>query len=263
MRMKTVKSVEVLGVKKTPSSRCKRMNDGPSFDARSIGQNYSNFMNMTQRPKRVMFFDGGDGAWHEFPEDVMVPLSDAFSAKTPIVQISMANCSYLFDFIHMVVTNMNTGTNRSVAWIGEGGSCFFPEAVFDDNNDKTMSSNSDEIELKLRIQIGGTDSSEPSDSEEEHEATSNARLVETKEAVVTENSTSRMTPTHSFLIFHRLGCELVQLERQDKDFKIVEEWFLTGLGASDATPDNVVRIYRFVPEDGAAQARWQKFEEHI
>ena len=78
----------------------------------------------------------------------MVPLSDAFCAKTAIVQIAMGNCSYLVDFLHMFLMNLITEAKQSVAWIDEGGTGFFPETVFDDNNDKMMSSNSDKIELK-------------------------------------------------------------------------------------------------------------------
>ncbi|KAJ8648424.1 hypothetical protein MRB53_001447 [Persea americana] len=111
--------------------------------------------------------------------------------------------------------------------------------------------------MKLKIQIGGTDNSEPSDSEEEHEATPNARLVEIIEAFVKASMMNHIRR------FDRSGHKLVQLEREEEDYKIVEKWFLTGLGASDATPHIVVGIRRFVPQDGAARARWQEFKERI
>eukprot|EP00268_Persea_americana_P060646 TRINITY_DN758_c0_g1_i1.p1 TRINITY_DN758_c0_g1~~TRINITY_DN758_c0_g1_i1.p1 ORF type:complete len:535 (-),score=101.14 TRINITY_DN758_c0_g1_i1:2458-4062(-) len=267
--METIKSVRVLGVKKRPRpppyedaadggrpSKARRASPGTFGSSRSVIQNYRNFIN-SGRPRRVLFFDDS-GGWQDFPEDVMLPLLDAFKALRSAVEIAMRNCSYLVDFVHMVMTDLKTGEQQSVGYIDEAEKCFFPLVCFEDGDDKLSSS--DEIELKLEILIRGTDKSEP----EEDKVISNAQLGEEEEvsSVIKEVIVENGTLIPNVLGFDGLGDKLVQMHRGDDGYNNVQKIFLTGLGVS-VTPNNVLCIHRYVPKDGAARARLQSFEEQM
>lgn len=267
--METIKSVRVLGARKRPRpppyeeaaadggrpSKARRVSPAPFGSARSVIQNYRNFID-SGRPRRVLFLD--DSGWRDFPEDVMLPLLDAFKALRSAVEISMRNCSYLVDFVHMVMTDLKTGEQQSVGYIDEAENCFFPVVCSEEGDDKLSSS--DEIELKLEILIRGADNSEP----EEDKVISNAQLEEEEEvsSVIKEVIVENGPLIPNVLGFDGLGDKLVQMHRGDDGYNNVQKIFLTGLGVS-VTPNNVLCIHRYAPKDGAARARLQSFEEQI
>eukprot|EP00262_Sarcandra_glabra_P017251 TRINITY_DN583_c0_g1_i2.p1 TRINITY_DN583_c0_g1~~TRINITY_DN583_c0_g1_i2.p1 ORF type:complete len:542 (+),score=71.28 TRINITY_DN583_c0_g1_i2:125-1750(+) len=225
---------------------------------RSVVKNYTNLFK-SGLPRRLMFFS--DGEWCDFPETATPSLIEAFTCKS-LAQISMHNYSYIVDFSHMLLINMKTGVQKSVAWIDESNKCFFPESFSDED---CVPTNTEKFELKLEIDIdiSGVDSLKPEECTESSEGSAShlkdeaEQNSETKE-VIAENGVPSVNDFSSEPL-----CEnLVRLEGGSGDYVAVENVFISGLGTF-VSPNNVVGIYRYFPRSRAELERLQLFEEQI
>lgn len=118
-----------------PSGRhCKRVRSGGCKNScrcsfrKSVVKNYSNFMK-SSLPQRVLFYQNGE--WKDLPEDALYLLRGDFQAKKAMTEVAVKGQCQLFDFLHMVQIDTETGLQQPIAWIDESGSCFFPELYSD------------------------------------------------------------------------------------------------------------------------------------
>ncbi|KAF3793784.1 Inactive poly ADP-ribose polymerase [Nymphaea thermarum] len=134
---------------------------------KSMINNYANFRK-SGLPKRIMFFSKGE--WCDFPAHLREPLVDAFGGNRSAVEVALDARTCLVDFLHMLLIDLSSGLQQSIAWIDESDRCFFPKFFFDDNDARDeekcrhpMSANAPEIEVKLEIDISAADSSKTED----------------------------------------------------------------------------------------------------
>ncbi|KAF3773422.1 putative inactive poly ADP-ribose polymerase [Nymphaea thermarum] len=132
---------------------------------KSMINNYANFRRL---PKRIMFFSKGE--WCDFPAHLRETLVDAFGSNRSAVEVALDAQTCLVDFLHMLLIDLSSGLQQSVAWIDESDGCFFLKFFFDDNDARDrekcrhpMSANAPEIEVKLEIDISAADSSKTED----------------------------------------------------------------------------------------------------
>ncbi|KAF3779610.1 Inactive poly ADP-ribose polymerase [Nymphaea thermarum] len=129
---------------------------------KSMINSYANFRK-SGLPKRIIFFSKVE--WCDFPAHLREPLVDAFGSNRSTVEVALDAQTCLVDFLHMLLIDLSSGLQQSVAWIDESDSCFFPKFFFDDNDARDgekcghpMSAHAPEIEVKLEIDISTADS---------------------------------------------------------------------------------------------------------
>lgn len=130
---------------------------------RSLLQCYSNFMK-TGVPKRLMFYQNGE--WTDFSQDLLALIRNDLRVKKAVVEVEFGGHCYVLDFLHMFLLDMKTGMRQPIAWIDEGGGCFFPEVYSDDGSyecsDKVYGKETGYMvreapetrEIKLQLEIG-------------------------------------------------------------------------------------------------------------
>ncbi|XP_050214316.1 probable inactive poly [ADP-ribose] polymerase SRO3 [Mercurialis annua] len=118
-------------------------------------RNYDNFKRSAV-PVRFMYFNH-DGCWTDFSTEVIDSLKSAFLNCKPLVDLSITGSSYLFDFMRMLQTDFDSGSQRSIAWIDENGKCFFPKKFIGEDFDLKLKLNhhrqavNPTIEIDIRI----------------------------------------------------------------------------------------------------------------
>ncbi|KAL2896590.1 Inactive poly [ADP-ribose] polymerase RCD1 [Bienertia sinuspersici] len=128
-QLSTLKSSAVkLGKRKKPDV-CKAKCRGCKVASRkSLLRYYTNFMR-SGLPKRLMFFQNGEWIDHEL--DVVGLVKKDFEFKKAAVEVKFKSYHLLLDFVHMVQLNFKNSSEQPIAWIDEGGGCFFPELYND------------------------------------------------------------------------------------------------------------------------------------
>ncbi|XP_010939314.1 probable inactive poly [ADP-ribose] polymerase SRO3 isoform X2 [Elaeis guineensis] len=111
------------------ASSLQRSNFSPDpSSCTGLNQDFKNFRK-SSTPSRFLFFC--DDSWTDFPYEVFNILRAGFVAGTAILEVTVDNCSYIFDFQRMIQIDMRTGISNSIAWIDINGQCFFPRVVVD------------------------------------------------------------------------------------------------------------------------------------
>ncbi|XP_039144260.1 inactive poly [ADP-ribose] polymerase RCD1-like isoform X2 [Dioscorea cayenensis subsp. rotundata] len=193
-------------------------------------------------PRRIMFYKGGD--WFNFPESITQILIEGFRDRRSSNEVLMAGQSHLVDFLSMVMINLSTRKQCSIAWIDEAEKCFFPTVFIDEVGDDSASSESGIMGSNLqRLEVERASRSQP-------------EIVKH----VLEESTALASRQQSAADVLRTKIE--DLERESEEFLFAENLFLSGMGPF-ATANNILHIYRYAPSDMAAQARLQSFERQI
>ncbi|KAJ1273423.1 hypothetical protein BS78_06G279300 [Paspalum vaginatum] len=189
-------------------------------------------------PSRIMYYK--QGSWHTFPEKIMKSLIEEFSGKKSSVVSVMDDKPILVDFLSMTMVNLKTRKQRSVAWCDDTGKCFSPSLFFDEEIE-------DMVEGDANVQ--GTSQGIILD----RIATSPAEEVK---QVVNESSSQAPHKTDV------LRKKITTIERASNDFLFVQDLFLSGMGPF-ATPNNLLCVYRYSPNDITAQCRLEAFERQI
>ncbi|KAK0575786.1 hypothetical protein LWI29_007051 [Acer saccharum] len=99
-----------------------------------------------------------NGAWVDFAAEVVGAVKSCFLDRKPTVEVIIEGSKCLFDFLRMLQIDFETGKQRSIAWIDENGSCFFPKIFLDDDNEDS-SDNSESNTTKVEIEINIDDNS--------------------------------------------------------------------------------------------------------
>ncbi|KAG1366695.1 putative Inactive poly [ADP-ribose] polymerase RCD1 [Cocos nucifera] len=92
----------------------------------SLNQDFKNFRK-SSTPSRFLFFC--DDSWIDFPHQVFNILRAGFVAGKAILEVTVDDGSYIFDFQRMTQIDVGTGTSNSIAWIDVNGQCFFPRVA--------------------------------------------------------------------------------------------------------------------------------------
>lgn len=115
--------------------------------------NYENFCKSSV-PMRVMYFS--NGSWNDFSVQVLDSLRVEFLDGIPTVGLAIDGSPYVVDFLWMLQIDSRAGCQRSITWIDENGSCFFPKFIIEDNVDEEVSF---EVEVEIEIRISPTEAS--------------------------------------------------------------------------------------------------------
>uniref|UniRef100_A0A1D1ZEY1 Inactive poly [ADP-ribose] polymerase RCD1 n=1 Tax=Anthurium amnicola TaxID=1678845 RepID=A0A1D1ZEY1_9ARAE len=232
--------------------------------------NHLNFLR-SMTPRRIMFYSTGE--WSDFPESVTSLLVKAFRDKTSAVKIPISGSCYLFDFLSMVLINLENGGQRSVSWIDESDNCFFPNSFFDGDSFPVSRLNIKNITvMDVKVPASATDSAGTRDQSEAGDAPSVAPygsgfcevdVVKTKimEEAIRENRASPVSVNQTSSV-DTLCSELVKLERHSRDFIEVARTFLSGL-CNFAHSTSVMGIYRYTPKNSSALARQENFKQQV
>lgn len=150
-----------LGKRKKPDVCKAKCRSCKLASRRSLLRYYANFMK-SGLPKRLMFFQNGEWVDHEL--EVVGLVKKDFEYKKAAIEVKFKTCHLVFDFVHMVQFNFKTSLEQPIAWIDEGGYCFFPE-VFTDVDEqhrnlhpeiqKDGSRDVQEIKLQIEIEVNG------------------------------------------------------------------------------------------------------------
>lgn len=201
--------------------------------AQFLIQNYSNFKN-SGLPARFMFYR--DSLWVDFPTQVVETLRVDFSDRRPAMELQIDGSKYLFDLYRMLQIDLETGRQRSVAWIDVNGKCFFPK-VFISEESKSSSRNFSNPKIEIEITIDGK-SGKPGKrkreaiemNEEENEVNSSNERVEMKASkiprVIANDSETILWPKAKALI------------EGDSAYSLVRNFFLPSMKKVD--PSSVV-----------------------
>ena len=161
-KLSTLKSSAAkLGKRKKPDVCKTKCRSCKHASHRSLVRYYSNFMK-SGLPKRLMFFLNGEWIDHEL--DVVALVKKDFEYKIAAVEVKFKSYHLVIDFVHMVQFNFKTFLEQPIAWIDEGGCCFFPEIYTncdelhghfhsDILNDRPQYTQ--EIELQIEIEVSG------------------------------------------------------------------------------------------------------------
>ncbi|XP_038885304.1 probable inactive poly [ADP-ribose] polymerase SRO3 [Benincasa hispida] len=178
LRKKMLGSTEVRSPLRNPtdssSSSCNHFSDSPQ----SLIQNYSNFKT-SGLPSRFMFYL--DSSWVDFPTQVLEILRTGFSDRKPAMELKIDGSKYLFDLYRMLQIDLDTGRQRSVAWIDENGKCFFPK-VFIGEESANTSRTSCSRKIEIEITIDGKYGKRKREEIEENEVNSSNEHVDVKKA---------------------------------------------------------------------------------
>ncbi|WVZ87651.1 hypothetical protein U9M48_034257 [Paspalum notatum var. saurae] len=189
-------------------------------------------------PSCIMYYK--QGSWCNFPEKIMKSLIEEFSGNKSSVVSVMDDEPILVDFLSMTMVNLKSRKQQSVAWCDDTGKCFSPSLSFDEEiNDM----------VKGDASVQGTAQGIILDKI----AISPAEEVK---QVVTESSSQ---VTHNTDVLRK---KITAVERASNDFLFVQDLFLSGMGPF-ATPNNLLRVYRYSPNDITAHCRLEAFERQI
>lgn len=193
-------------------------------------------------PRRVMFYNLGD--WVEFPYSVVKILIDGFMKEKSSIRFSIGYEPLLLDFLSMVVINLRTRKQRSVAWIDESEKCFFP----------TIFGHDDDGSSEWDFESLGNRSVQ---TEVERGCVSPPEVIK---HVIGERAapSPRPPPTAS----DALRQKLETLQRGSEGFLSVQNQFLSGMGPF-ARPGSIFFIHRYLPKDNSGQKRKEIFERLI
>ncbi|XP_066355394.1 inactive poly [ADP-ribose] polymerase RCD1-like [Miscanthus floridulus] len=233
-------------------SRRVKSENGPSFDSfakrcnccctrPNLANDCVNFLK-SGAPSRVMYYK--KGSWHNFPEQIMKSLIDEFKGNKSSVVSVMDDEPILVDFLSMTLVNLKTRKQRSVAWFDDTGKHFFPSLFFDEESDEMAKQDSGNVDSTSQgIMLDKVASS----------------LPEVVKQVVLESSPPVPQKPSTVDVLRK---KIASVERGSEGFLFVQNLFLSGMSPF-ATPNNILHVHRYSPNDITAQCRFEAFERQM
>lgn len=206
----------------------------------NLAETCFNYLN-SGLPCRIMFYNQGD--WSDFPEPVKQSLIEGFKDDKSCVMVMVNGQSLLVDFVSMVLVNLRTRKQCSVAWIDDSDKCFFPSLFFDDVAGEFPKFGSGIMNRSFQRPALARALCPP---------------AEVVKHVVMENAASVSQP----LTAETLHSKIENVEKDSESFLFVQNLFLTGMGPF-AMPQNILQIHRYAPKDLPSQIRREAFERQI
>lgn len=163
----------------SPTKHCNPAAAAGHWTARFLLQNHGNFRR-SGTPVRIMFYQSG--MWTDFPGRVVDSLLPVFAERRSVADVVIGGSNYLFDFLRMLQLDLSSGNRRSIAWIDNGGNCFFPKEFISD--EFVNVSENPRIEIEIRINAKSeeerklgkrTREAKEKENEEQNEVTSSFR----------------------------------------------------------------------------------------
>ncbi|CAA2959920.1 inactive poly [ADP-ribose] polymerase RCD1-like [Olea europaea var. sylvestris] len=247
-----------------------RLSSTTSFcdHARMLIQNYRNFKRSSE-PARIMYYD--NGSWVDYPEEVVELLKMGFVGGQPVIEGKIDGYKCLFDFYRMLELELDTGNQRSIAWIDVNGKCFFPMVFVDGNrNNENTLENCDESGVKVEIEIrisensGNLEGSNSWDLNKCENLNKRKReCLESTEKGKAEGSSSNFNDAKRRQIvgneIHSARWPGLRVLRADeKGYLIVKNLFLSGMGMLKHSA-KITSIHRCVRTSPLDQARHVMF----
>ena len=233
-------------------SRRVKSENGPSFDSLAkrcnccctrpnLANDCVNFLK-SGAPCRVMYYK--KGSWHNFPEQIMKSLIDEFKGNKSSVVSVMDDEPILVDFLSMTLVNLKTRKQRSVAWFDDTGKRFFPSLFFDEESDEMAKQDSGNVDSTAQgIMLDKVANSPP-------------EVV--KQVVLESSPPVPQKPSTVDVLCKRI----TSVERGSEGFLFVQNLFLSGMSPF-ATPNNILHVHRYSPNDITAQCRFEAFERQM
>ncbi|CAI9753514.1 unnamed protein product [Fraxinus pennsylvanica] len=203
--------------------------------AQMLIQNYRNFKRSSE-PARFMYYD--NGSWVDYPEELVELLKQGFEVGKPVVEGEMDGYKCLFDFYRMLEFELDTGNQRSIAWIDVNCKCFFPMVFVDGNrNNENTIENCDDSSVKVEIEIKLSENSGNLEDLNKCQNLNKRKRVclESIEREKTEGSSSNFNDAKRQQIvgnefYSARWPNLRVLRGEEKEHLIVKNLFLSGMG---------------------------------
>ena len=233
-------------------SRRVKSENGPSFDSfakrcnccctrPNLANDCVNFLK-SGAPSHVMYYK--KGLWLNFPEQIMKSLIDEFKGNKSSVVSVMDDEPILVDFLSMTLVNLKTRNQRSVAWFDDTGKRFFPSLFFDEESDEMAKQDSGNVDSTAQgIMLDKVANSPP----------------EVVKQVVLESSPPVPQKPSTVDVLRK---KITSVERGSEGFLFVQNLFLSGMSPF-ATPNNILHVHRYSPNDITAQCRFEAFERQM
>lgn len=160
------------------SSRC----GGYEFHPKEYLLRYYLNFRRSGLPQRLMYYQKGQ--WIDFPENIMSTAKQDLRIKKSAMEVVFNGKNYVLDFFHMMMLDLKSGVQQPIAWIDEAGKCFFPEVFASsdqlheccccEDNDcidvDSETEGSNDLEMRLEIEVNGADISSSKESSGESNA---------------------------------------------------------------------------------------------
>lgn len=173
----------------------------------AVVYNRHNFQR-TGPPARLMYYCSG--SWVDFPSRVVESLRPSFVQRRPLVDLAIDGSWCVFDFHRMLQTEFETGNQRSIAWMDDAGSCFFPRSFIEELG---------ECSLKRKREERKEEEDEDED-EEEVSSSNDKQEAELKRRCLVS---SRSNPEKS------LWANAILLEEGARSYLRIKNYFLSAL----------------------------------
>lgn len=250
--------------------------------AELLMQNHGNFKRSDQ-PGRVMYYND-EGSWVDYPEAVAELLKSSFAEGRSVSEVKINGSTCLIDFYRMLEFELDTGIEKSIAWIDVNGNCFFPQVFL--NSTRTLANrdekNENEASLpiefpKIEVEVRICDSN-ASGHLDVSEANLCKRRRENEELEVepvvrgkSEGSSTNFPAKRQQVPADEMRTprwpNTKVISEEEKTFMIMKGFFLTGcgtLGLGIAEPGaTITRIHQCTRRESVLRARYNVFMKQI
>lgn len=117
--------------------------------------------------------------WTDFPGRVVDSLRSVFVERRSAADVVIGGSNYLFDFLRMMQVDLRSGNRRSIAWIDEGGKCFFPKEFVGEEFANAQENPKIDIEIRINARSEEKLGKRTREANEENEVTSSFKLGDT------------------------------------------------------------------------------------
>ncbi|KAH6833675.1 hypothetical protein C2S53_005323 [Perilla frutescens var. hirtella] len=219
-------------------------------------QNHSNFKR-SSCPKRLMFYE--NGSWVDYSEEVADLLKLGFVEGKPMLEAQVLGYNCFFDLYRMLEIDLESGNQRSIAWIDVDGKCFFPKVFVNScDNDREVDSvdGGDESCAKIEIDIKIVENSgnhEGVGLDKDVNLGKRGRKENVEKEKVEESSSAKKPKMVESELQSSRWPKARNLAAEEKGYAIVRNLFLSGLQIleSGATITSIHQCVRMGPLDKA------------
>ncbi|KAL6995241.1 hypothetical protein U1Q18_005376 [Sarracenia purpurea var. burkii] len=249
-------------------------------------QNHTN-LKRSGPPARLLFYE--NGSWGDFASEVVGSITArGFVEGNAVFVVGISGARYLFDLHRMLQVDLESGSQRSIAWIDVHGKCFFPKIFVDgggkfsnlDSNPKNEVLNisqysrdnnldvaenlpAEDPKSKIEIGIGGNLNStkrkkecveiesEESGKEKTERSSSDDQLCGAKRSRLTGDDVESPRWPKTKL-----------LNEGKKAYSIVKNLFLSGIGIAEPGA-TITSVYQCTRSGSLDRARYEVFLKQV
>ncbi|KAK3231153.1 hypothetical protein Dsin_003034 [Dipteronia sinensis] len=236
----------------TKAANC-RVHVPDRCSAQLANQNVNSFKS-SGSPARLMSYR--NGTWVDFAAEVVGAVKSCFLDRKPIVDVIIEGSKCLFDFLRMLQIDFETGKQRSIAWIDENGSCFFPKIFIDDDNEDSSDnsgSNTTNVEIEIEIDIDDNSGKRKREAVDKDDEVNSVDL----------SKRQRLTPnTNSDAVDSSRWMNSRLLREAERAYSLIRSYFLAGIKTIDAGAI-ITAIHQCTRAGHLERARFEVFKKQI